>query len=285
MKVTPQIEASIIGDYYAGYGGTTIAKKYGLCKKTVQLIRERNGIKPRPLGVRGRRYLIHHHAFSKDTPETRYWVGVLLTDGCVFKGRGGTKIVLHVNSKDEEWVEQFRSFIQYEGPIYTTYKKNKAGEIVGTYKRLAVASDIMADELSAWGIVPRKTKVAKAIPSLEKDPDFWRGAIDGDGCLRVSKNGTIICGLAGWRALVYQFARMASVLVGTDVKVYPCKDKKGGRWWNTSVSSGEAITVIKHLYSKQGPRMKRKGDLAAILIEKTDGHAWRRSRKKGKVYL
>ena len=246
----------------------------------VQIIRERNGIKPRPLGVRGRRYLVNHHAFSKDTPDVRYWVGVLLTDGCVFKGCGGTKIVLHVHNRDEEWVEQFRSFLQYEGPIYTTHKKNKRGEVIGTYKRLAVASDIMANELSVWGVVPRKTKVASAISDLENDPDFWRGAVDGDGCLRVSKNKTIICSLAGWKTLVYQFAHMASVLVGTEVKVYQCKDKKGGQWWSTTVSSEEAIKVIKYLYNKQGPRMKRKGDFADMLINKTEGHVWRLSRKK-----
>jgi hypothetical protein len=281
-KITPAIEAAILKDYAEGLGGTTIAKRYGICKKMVQIIRERNGVAPRPLGVRGRKYTVRHEAFAEDTPEVRYWVGAMITDGCVHqskKGTGSAKVILQVQTQDGSWVEDFKTFLGYSGPIYWVYITDKDGVRRGPYPRLAVASAQMAEDLRTWGVVPRKTRIARVIEKLQDDPDFWRGVIDGDGHINSTEKGDLaLCSLCGWKGLVDDYVAMVKRRTGENLPIYEGRDDKGGRWWSASAHAKRAYDLIKWMYDRPGPRLARKEVTAQDLLRKLRGHSWRATR-------
>lgn len=276
-KITPEMEAAIVADYQAGLGGTTIARKYSLCKRSVATVRVKHGVAARPLGERGRRYALNHAAFDEDTPEARYWVGALMTDGCIYgkPGAGAPKIILQVQAQDLEWVEQLRAFLGYTGPIGMSTKPGPGRERRGPYPRLAVASAQIAAALARYGVVPRKTATARPPDWLLRDPDFWRGCVDGDGHVRVDKDGTPRIGLTG-RLLVDAFAGFVASVTGFRPTVYGCASSKG-RWNTAEATSRIALAVVAHLYLRAGPALGRKRRAAGDMVTRFEGYRWRSS--------
>jgi len=111
-----------------------------------------------------------------DSKEKAYWLGMLLTDGCI-KSNG--ELVLELQERDGYLVEYFRDFIG--GSIPLRYRTKGISNTV----ILSTKSKEYINDLSQWGIVPNKTYKNQSIPSIKKEymPDFLRGVFDGDGCI------------------------------------------------------------------------------------------------------
>ncbi len=131
---------------------------------------------PRPRGT------VRHGAFSILSPESRYWAGVLITDGSIV-GPAHNRIKLALHEKDKDLIELFRSFVGATNNP-TTYD-----DVV----ELRFTSDQMASDLLRLGITPRKSFSAQAHQDLVSSWDFWRGCVDGDGGVYMYKNGPMLC--------------------------------------------------------------------------------------------
>lgn len=104
--------------------------------------------------------------------EAKYWLGFLLADGCITeKGILG----IGLQTKDVNHLEKFSNFLEVKSHIY--YHKNKK------CVQFQIGAKSCFKELKSYGIVPRKSLIAKPILGLEEDVDFWRGVIDGDGSI------------------------------------------------------------------------------------------------------
>lgn len=117
------------------------------------------------------KYTLNENAFSQLTNESAYWLGVLMADGSVDHQRGVSR--LRLGLKDTELVEQFRAFLGSNHPI-----KDR-----GDVRLLEVTSHDLVSSIEQYGVVPAKTFIAEAHKSLASLPAFWRGVIDGDGCV------------------------------------------------------------------------------------------------------
>ncbi len=124
------------------------------------------------------------NAFAELTPESAYWVGMLLTDGCVFwpKNRPSARIFLRQSSRCLAHVERFRSFLRASNAIVAHRHRDPSGVERHTVC-LAVTSRKLALDLARFGVVPKKSASARASEDLIERPEFWRGVIDGDGCV------------------------------------------------------------------------------------------------------
>ncbi|NJL55760.1 hypothetical protein HC928_11630 [bacterium] len=114
------------------------------------------------------------------TADVEYWLGFLLTDGCVYAPKGRTpRIELRLAACDFEHIEKFRVFFQSTHTI-TFHRKQNACSVV-------IPSAHLADRLATFGVVPRKTYIQQSVPEcLRTSSDFWRGVIDGDGCIHTT---------------------------------------------------------------------------------------------------
>lgn len=132
--------------------------------------------------LKARKYSCNEQYFDKLTPESAYWLGYIMADGCVtirrkrVKGKLYRQFVFSVVSNDHEQIAKLNQCLQSTYPIH--YSGKKACLIITSY-RLCVA-------LEQYGVVQRKSyrlRMPKLPARLMRH--VCRGLIDGDGCFNV----------------------------------------------------------------------------------------------------
>lgn len=126
-----------------------------------------------------------------NTPLKAYFLGLIITDGCVFYPQHGVKkLFLQLKKQDIYIVERFKKELKTNNKIVID-KRDGSGQI-------SISSNKMASDLKKYGIVPRKTFITY-FPQIDKFlyPYIIRGIFDGDGCIVQRRNGRhvfCICG-------------------------------------------------------------------------------------------
>ena len=107
-----------------------------------------------------------------DTEEKAYWLGFLAADGNV--GSNNPVVSIHLSLTDVDHLSKIRQSLQSTHPI----------KIYNKSCYFTIRSKILTDDLKQYGIVPRKDRIVRA-PQIDTFfvRHFWRGVIDGDGCL------------------------------------------------------------------------------------------------------
>ena len=111
-----------------------------------------------------------------------YFLGLLISDGNVFKDNTGRQasISITLDLKDEYMLKKFKEVLQTNTSI--VYDGRGCGQI-------AVRSNIMAEDLAKYGVVPRKS-YSTYLPQISKEmmPHLIRGIFDGDGSIIAKPN-------------------------------------------------------------------------------------------------
>jgi|GEM_PF-1561355 len=132
------------------------------------------------------KYTLDDTVFDTITEESAYWMGKLMSDGSISRGKtGNPRIALTLAKVDYLHLVKFSKFLKCTNPIKPKKKKYHGAIVIQYYLRFT--SKHIAEILIAHGIVPRKSLIAKAI-GLENNRHFWRGVFDGDGYLK-NKDG------------------------------------------------------------------------------------------------
>ena len=129
------------------------------------------------------------HFFQEIDEEAKaYFLGLLISDGNVFKDNTGRQasISITLDLKDEYMLEKFKEVLQANTSI------GHDGRGCG---QMAVRSNIMAEDLAKYGVVPQKTSISE-MPVLSTDmmPHLIRGMIDGDGWISFNSHQIGFCG-------------------------------------------------------------------------------------------
>ena len=131
---------------------------------------------------------LREHFFQDINEEAKaYFLGLLISDGNVFKDNTGRQasISITLDLKDEYMLEKFKEVLQANTSV--GHDGRGCGQI-------AVRSNIMAEDLAKYGVVPRKS-YSTYLPkvSYEMMPHLIRGIFDGDGSIMAkldhNKNG------------------------------------------------------------------------------------------------
>ena len=123
------------------------------------------------------------HFFQEINEEAKaYFLGLLISDGNVFKDNTGRQasISITLDLKDEYMLEKFKEVLQANTSV--GHDGRGCGQI-------AVRSNIMAEDLAKYGVVPRKS-YNTYLPLLSKEmmPHLIRGIFDGDGSIMAKPN-------------------------------------------------------------------------------------------------
>lgn len=265
------IRAEAVARYIAGDRPKNIAADLGLNYWNISVIVRRAGcarrrseaqqlILSRSEWIGNRQYPVRDDAFSVITPESAYWIGFLMADGCI----RGNKIRLKLATRDLAHLEKFQAFVGTAAPI-TINAESASGQIKGRTIRssgsaqITVASEQGARDLALFGVIPRKSLIAK-VNQLETNRDFWRGAVDGNGSVFVS-GGTPHLALVGSHTLMGQFLAFCKTITKTNVTAGPA-----GNISRVHMSCGPAVAVISALYNGASISLDRKAMKADAIV-------------------
>ena len=123
------------------------------------------------------------HFFQEIDEEAKaYFLGLLISDGNVFKDNTGRQasISITLDLKDEYMLKKFKEVLQANTSV--GHDGRGCGQI-------AVRSNIMAEDLAKYGVVPRKS-YNTYLPLISKEmmPHLIRGIFDGDGSIMAKPN-------------------------------------------------------------------------------------------------
>lgn len=250
---------AIIKAYEAGWSTYRIRRELGHGRTTTQIVLDAAGVKRRTHRETKQRYAVDETAFDRDTPESRYWVGFVLGDGCLTVG-ATLGVTLALSAADKTHVESFRRFLGSNHPI--AHVRGSGFDQDSVTARLAIASPRLAESLKARGVNRRKTWTASVCPSLANDRDFWRGMIDSDGWLtyyRIRRSAWhVTLGLTGTREVCESFADFVPNAVGRTQRLDRLSIHRNGSVWKVHVNGYQALRLADHLYSDACVALPRK---------------------------
>lgn len=275
---TDLVEA-IVERYRGGEGSTSIASDLGIDKRSVFNVLIREGVGTRPVG--DRKGKIYHmpdaavraaarvrlgpskhrqkpfdeHVFDVLTEESAYWIGFLMADGCISAPieRPNRRLFLQLALKDRDHLDRFRAFLNASNDIGFGSHLDPAGN-EKQHCFLAVTSNHLTETLMNYGVTPRKTATAKVCDTLANDRHFWRGVVDGDGCVYSLRKFYV----AGSKELMTQFVEFARPL------------EKNGSYWlrpqpgcvRVMANVAGAVAVLRALYTNCSIALPRKREAA-----------------------
>lgn len=125
-----------------------------------------------------------------DTQEKAYFLGLLTTDGFIYRGETKQKRVgICLNEKDGYLIEEFVKTIKINKKVCSSNRKTRESK----EKQIQIYSNKMVDDLAKYGVVERKSFV-KSFPKDLIDKKFinsyLRGCIDGDGTIAFYKSNS-----------------------------------------------------------------------------------------------
>jgi hypothetical protein len=186
--------------------------------------------------------------------ERAYWLGFIYADGSVCASPRW-ELKINLAEKDAEHLRSLQARIGGTFAIRTRSRCLKGGTDIaslGVYSRRLVLS------LMRLGVVPRKT--TNPVPPPEMGGvvlvAFLRGLFDGDGCLHVTRRGSLQAAFCGNWEVVDWFLRAVRIPVNG-------KPRRRGICAYAQWTSGWLAKALSGLlYNAPGPRLKRKGDIA-----------------------
>lgn len=233
-----------------------VAEQLGTTHTTINSRLHKAGVRLRAVEEYSAGTSCDHHFFDKiDTPEKAYWLGMMITDGCVsHKPRHPWVVVLSLKAADADHVERFRQAIRCESAnviIGKVTKKVIRGTVSYTrHAALQIQSKEMFCALESHGVVRNKTGKT-AMPSgipAKLLPHFWRGCIDGDGWVALTsgcgkRRPQALLGLTGDLPLAEAWRAFCCKYVATRAEIVP-----NHNIWKFNVTDSYAVIVGQELY-------------------------------------
>lgn len=188
-----------------------------------------------------------------DTEEKAYWLGFILADGNVSKGRYQYTISVGLAAKDRKQLEKLRAALNATYEIKDTFSitKNKRYPSV----RLSVNSKQMKDDLIRIGCPPLKTNTATFYKDIEHHllHHYIRGYFDGDGSLSVTSILWRI-DIIGTKDVTENLLRVFKGLTDTKTNLYP----KGKQFYCSVGGINYVLTIMHWIYKDATIYLERK---------------------------
>ena len=183
------------------------------------------------------------NTFESRDPSAMYWAGFIAADGCVNKW----KLRVTIKQSDLDHLNKLKNLLGVKTSLYFNSINNSF--------LFGASSKKMIDDLSAYGITPRKSLTYSPPLFCEESRDFWRGMVDGDGY--ICKTSPIIT-LCGTIDTCNSFSRFVSCFCDSQASVIPNKNI-----FRVTYNGRYAKQVINKLYGNN-PKfyLDRKYELA-----------------------
>lgn len=168
--LTNEEEIEVFNERQTGIRRKDILDKWGISDRHYKDIILKNGGKLKQK--------IQHYSFNEDyfenidSEDKAYFLGFIVADGCISDKTNAIRII----QKETHILEKFKSYIQFDGDIFTRRDRN--------ISNITISSSKTKNDLEKLGIHSNKTMVVK-YPTIPENLEnhFMRGVFDGDGCI------------------------------------------------------------------------------------------------------
>ncbi len=227
--LTEQLQKDII-DFYQSkpMSQQDVADKFNLCSITISKILKAHNIKFYKKAQIFNNNMNEHFFENIDNEEKAYILGLLITDGNVFvkDNKDNRQASISICLNDLEMIEKIKNLWQVNTSIVNDHRR------AGAYG-IAIRSNIMADDLKQYGVVPNKTLYTYLPKNIQQNlmKDLIRGIMDGDGSIQFKKSKAgkqINCiSFCGTHQLMDEIAEYLfnTLNLYTKPKTYDYKDK------------------------------------------------------------
>lgn len=266
FKFTKNVINEIISKYNDGKTLDELSKEYGVLRQTIGEYVNNFGQGTRDsqykIGQK-RLYKVNENYFENiDTEDKAYWIGFLLTDGCVSRDyRGILSIIgLQIQNGDAKHLDKFVKCLDSNYPVCVNRSNNNSVSV-------RIFSEKMCKDLSKYGIVERKTYLCKKPDHIPSDLErhFWRGCIDGDGGVYNYTNTKNLV-LYGNFELLNSFVDYCKNLGIEKNSIY--KDIRTKQTYRFYISDRHELNLIlNNLYSNCSIYLDRKYNVSIKLID------------------
>lgn len=191
-----KIECSVVNDFKTNnFYCEDLAKKYDVDVHTIYSILDEYDFPREHTGIKSK--CNEDYFMAIDNPNKAYLLGFITADGTIANGR----LSIEIHEKDAELLTFFAEEINPDVKISsincvtsTVSNTNHKKYITQKHnKRIAFGSKKLGESLAKYGIVQNKSKTITRVPCelIPSDllPFYFRGLIDGDGCIH--KNGGV----------------------------------------------------------------------------------------------
>jgi len=268
-NLAPAEEQEVATRYREGKTANEIARIFKVNRVCICRTLRILGEDTRPPTETSRKYTLNESVFDEPLSEEGcYFAGLLMADGCVTNprpGRGRSTVTLGLTWSDRDTVFRFRDFLQTDTPIRRAEPSTSLPNCSPSAS-LTVHSERLAIALRRFGVVPRKSKIAK-VKRLEKNRHFWRGMVDGDGWVSVVKRyDSPVIGFTGSLACCEQFRAFCSSITPHRTCL-----RRNHSIWSFSTCGPFAYQVIQAMYANASVALNRKASLAAQILDRYRG--------------
>jgi len=245
------------------YNLSKLAKEYKMTRYKVKKILKENNIEIRDIYYYTRKYKIDANAFDNiDTEDKAYMLGFICADGCIYDNKS---LAIGIHKRDIMVLMLLKRILNCETLPIRNHSKNKNHIIIQVWNKQLVAS------LKKLGIVERKTFTISMPRNMPENlhKHFWRGVIDGDGCVflkeRINNRNkpTFTVTLIGSRFLMEDYVDFLKSLNITPLpKIKPCKSI-----WSVVICSKNAIMFCEKIYNDSDFCLQRKKEKFLNAVE------------------
>lgn len=231
-KFSKEKEFSIVKDYLDGLDTVQIAKKWNTYNTSIRRVLLRNGITPKTIKER----LSVENPFKDNDEKSEYFLGLLLTDGCISHRKDTNSVSISLSLIDKEMVESFRDFINPKAKVSKVLQKK-----FNTYMYIySVRNDMIAKWLEDRGNFTNKSYNCDIYIPLTSN--ILRGIFDGDGYWHSSKN-TMHWGICGKSKVFLE--KIQSYLKSNNINSSLVKRNKGNDNYLYYLEIHKTVDVVK----------------------------------------
>jgi len=186
-------------------------------------------------GVKNKKYKVNVDKLV-DNEVTAYIVGLYAADGSNEK----SGLSLGLQSTDKEILEKVSSYFNYTGRLYTMKQS----------VRLTISDPAFRKFFEERGIVKNKTLDYQVPDCYLYNSHFWRGMIDGDGCIfKYEKQYTTYgVSLVGTKHTIDAFKKFCEFILDKPVKVKPYKIKSAIEVYSINFVGKMYLPLLNALY-------------------------------------
>lgn len=202
-----------------------------------------------------------------------YLFGLILTDGNLyFNTRNRGKVQIELSYDDKDIIEKIQKHFYYKSYINT---RNRDTNFIKNYKSIiwSCHQQEFREELLKLGIPKNNKSELANVPLVKYNKNaFWRGVIDGDGSIGITKNNEPFISLV---IVSEQLAQKYLMFLKDEFNIVKIVNRnKRDNVYNITVKNEDAINLGNYIYKNSTIYMDRK------YKKYSEFKKWKRTKKK-----